>query len=136
MDVTITGRHTGAGTTMGRILSGLVASLLAIDSIGKLLRVPQVIDATTQLGYTSDAVAPLGATLLLCVLVYATPATSVLGAVLLTGYLGGAVATHVRVGSPLFSHVLVPVYLAIALWLGLALRDPRLLTWLPGRRPA
>ena len=128
--------RTRAAVITGRIVSGLVVALLTLDSIGKLLRVPQVIEGTTQLGYTAEAVVPLGVTLLLCVLVYAMPATSVLGAVLLTAYLGGAVATHVRVGSPPFTHVLVPVYLRVALWLGLALRDPRLGALLPGRRHA
>ena len=72
-------------------------------------------------------------TLLACVLAYVVPRTSVLGAVLLTGYLGGAVATHVRVGSPLFTHVLFPTYLAALLWGGLMLRDARLRAFLPWR---
>ncbi len=73
----------------------------------------------------------LGVTLLSCVLVYLVPRTSVLGAVLLTGYLGGAVATHVRVGNPLFTHVLFPVYIAALLWVGLMMRDGRLQAFLP-----
>jgi hypothetical protein len=75
----------------------------------------------------------LGATLLLCVLAYVFPRTSVLGAVLLTGYLGGAVATHVRIGNPMATHVLFPVYVAIMLWVGLYLREPRLRALLPLR---
>jgi hypothetical protein len=76
----------------------------------------------------------LGVTLLACVVAYILPRTSVLGALLLTGYLGGAVATHVRVGNPLFSHVLFPTYVAALLWGGLLLRDARLRALLPLRR--
>lgn len=125
-----------AAIITGRVLSGIVAALLTLDSVGKLMQVQPVIDGTLQLGYPTDLVFPLGVTLLLCVIAYIVPATSVLGALLLTGYLGGAVATHVRVGSPVFSHVLTPVYLAIVLWLGLVVRDPRLRALLPGRRTA
>ena len=82
----------------------------------------------------ADIVFGLGVTLLLCVVAYIVPATSVVGALLLTGYLGGAVATHVRIGNPLFSHVLFPTYVAAVLWAGLALRDPRLRALLSNRR--
>lgn len=118
----------------GRTLSAIVALLLAFDSLGKLLRVQPVLEGTTQLGYSADVVFPLGVTLLLCVIAYVVPATSLFGALLLTAYLGGAVATHVRVGSPLFTHVLAPVYVAAVLWLGLVLRDPRLRAVLRSRR--
>ena len=93
-----------------------------------------VIDGTLQLGYPRDSVFSLGLVLLSCVLAYAVPRTSVLGALLLTGYLGGAVATHVRVANPLFSHVLFPTYVAAFLWGGLILRDARLRVLLPIRR--
>ena len=73
-------------------------------------------EGTAQLGYPTGVVFGLGVVLLACTLLYAIPRTSVLGAVLLTGYLGGAIATHVRVGNPLFSHVLFPVYLGVILW--------------------
>jgi len=119
--------------TTGRLISGLAVAFLIFDSIGKLLRVQPVIDGTKQLGYPPDIVVGLGITLLSCVLVYLIPRTSVLGAVLLTGYLGGAVATHVRVESPLFTHVLFPVYVAALLWGGLVLRDARLRQLLPWR---
>jgi DoxX-like family len=95
--------------------------------------VQPVIDGTTQLGYPPDIVFSLGVTLLSCVVAYLIPRTSVLGAVLLTGYLGGAVATHVRVGNPLFTHVLFPTYVAALLWGGLMLRDARLRAFLPWR---
>lgn len=118
----------------GRALSGLGVLFLLFDSTGKLLQVKPVIDGTLQLGYSRDIVFTLGALLLACVLVYLIPRTSVLGAVLLTAYLGGAVATHVRVQSPLFTHVLFPTYVAAVLWGGLLLRDARLRAFLPVRR--
>jgi hypothetical protein len=99
---------------------------LVFDSVGKLLRVAPVVAGTVQLGYPEGVIRALGVILLLCVVVYLIPRVSIVGAVLLTGYLGGAVATHVRVGSPLFTHVLFPVYLGIFIWGGLFLRDVRL----------
>ena len=108
-------------------------AFLIFDSVGKLLEVQPVIDGTKQLGYPPDIVFGLGVTLLSCVLAYLVPRTSVLGAVLLTGYLGGAVATHVRVGNPLFTHGLFPTYVAALLWGGLMLRDARLRAFLPWR---
>jgi hypothetical protein len=115
----------------GRALSGLAVAFLIFDGVGKLLEVQPVIDATKQLGYPPDIVFSLGVTLLSCVLVYLVPRTSVMGAVLLTGYLGGAVATQVRVGNPIFTHVLFPTYVAALLWSGLMLRDARLRVFLP-----
>ena len=108
-------------------------AFLIFDSVGKLLEVQPVIDGTMQLGYPPDIVFSLGVILLSCVLAYVIPRTSVLGALLLTGYLGGAVATHVRVGNPLFTHVLFPTYVAALLWGGLMLRDARLRAFLPWR---
>jgi hypothetical protein len=109
-----------------RVLSGLAVVFLLLDSTGKLLQLQPVIDGTIELGYPQDIVFSLGVILLLCVVAYVVPRTSVLGALLLTGYLGGAVATHVRVENPLFSHVLFPIYVAVFLWGGLILRDQRL----------
>jgi len=86
---------------------------------------------TVALGYNESVIFPLGIVLLVCTVLYAVPTTSVLGAILLTGYLGGAVASHVRLGSPLFTHVLFPVYLGILLWLGLFLRYPTLRRLVP-----
>jgi hypothetical protein len=117
----------------GRVISGLAVAFLVFDSAGKLLEVQPVIEGTTQLGYPPDIVFSLGMALLSCVLIYLVPRTSILGAVLLTGYLGGAVATHVRVGSPLLTHVLFPAYVAAFLWSGLMLRDVRLRAFLPWR---
>jgi hypothetical protein len=118
----------------GQALSGLAVLFLLFDSAGKLLQVQPVIDGTLQLGYPRDSVFGLGVILLLCVIAYVIPRTSALGALLLTGYLGGAVATHVRVANPLFSHVLFPTYVAALLWGGLILRDARLRALLPIRR--
>jgi hypothetical protein len=115
----------------GRILSGIAVAFLIFDSAGKLLQVQPVIEGTIQLGYPEDVVFGLGVTLLSCVLAYVIPQTSLLGAVLLTGYLGGAVATHVRVGNPLLSHVLFPTYVAALLWGGLVLRDATLRSFTP-----
>jgi hypothetical protein len=132
---TITANHGGSRRAVwtGRVLSGLAIAFLIFDSVGKLLEVQPVIDGTKQLGYPPDIAFSLGVTLLSCVLVYLIPRTSVLGAVLLTGYLGGAVATHVRVGNPLLTHVLFPTYVAALLWGGLMLRDARLRAFLPWR---
>jgi hypothetical protein len=117
----------------GRALSGLAVAFLLFDSAGKLFQVPPVVEGTLRLGYPRDLVFTLGVILLTCVLVYVIPRTSVLGALLLTGYLGGAVATHVRVESPLLTHALFPVYVAAILWAGLLLRDGRLRGLLPMR---
>jgi hypothetical protein len=111
----------------------LASAFLIVDSAGKLLAVPAVVDGARQLGYSPDVVVGLGVVLLSCVGTYLVPRTSVLGALLLTGYLGGAVATHVRVGSPLLSHVLFPVYVAVLLWGSLYARDARVRALLPFR---
>ena len=120
----------------GKFLSGLPALLLALDSLGTPARAQAVLDGTTQLGYSINTVVPLGLLLLACVVIYVVPRTAVLGALLLTGYLGGAVATHVRVGNPLFTHVLFPTYVAALIWGGLMLRDARLRALAPWRRQA
>src|SRR5205823_2168452 len=98
-----------------------------------LLSFPTRRSSDLQLGYPASVVFGLGVLQLACLVVYLVPRTSVLGAVLWTGYLGGAVATHVRVGNPLFSHTLFPIYVATFLWAGLWLRDERLRCVLPMR---
>ena len=115
----------------GRTLSLLAVLFLLFDSVGKLLQVQPVIDGTIQLGYPRDIVFSLGLILFACLAMYVIPRTSVLGALLLTGYLGGAVATHARVEYPLFTHVLFPTYVAALGWGGLILRDARWRTFLP-----
>jgi hypothetical protein len=119
----------------GWVLSGLVILFLLMDSIMKLLALPVVLDTGAALGFAgADMARILGTILILCTVLYALPATSVLGAILLTGYLGGAVATHVRAGNPLFSHVLFGVYIGVIAWAGIYLREPRLRNLVPIRR--
>jgi hypothetical protein len=117
----------------GRVLSGLLVLALAADAVAKLAKPAPVVEGTIQLGYPESVIVPLGVILLGCTLLYAVPRTAVLGAILLTGYLGGAVATHVRVGDPLASHALFPVYIGVLAWAGLALRDARLRALVLGR---
>src|SRR4029079_18673323 len=100
----------------GRAPSPLSIVFLVFDSGGKLLKAQPFIDGTIQLGYQATIVFPLGVILLVCVVAYMIPATSVLGAVLLTGYLGVAVATHARVEDPLLSHTLFPIYFGCLIW--------------------
>jgi len=118
----------------GRIMSALPALFLLMDAVGKLVKPAPVVEGTVQLGYPESVLLGLGIVLLGCTVLYVIPRTAILGAILLTGYLGGAVATHVRVGNPLFSHILFPVYLAVLIWGGLYLRDERLRALIPLRR--
>ena len=118
----------------GRIMSALPTLFLFVDGVGKLVKPAPVVQGTVQLGYPESVLVGLGIVLLSCTVLYVIPRTAILGAILLTGYLGGAIATHVRVGSPLFSHILFPVYLAVLLWGGLYLRDERLRALIPFRR--
>ena len=107
----------------GRIISALPALFLLVDAVMKLIKPAPVVEATVKLGYSESVIVPLGIVLLICTVLYLIPRTAVLGAILLTGYLGGAVATHVRAGEGLFS-IIFPVIFGIMLWLGLYLRDP------------
>ena len=118
----------------GRILSTLPVLFLLMDGIMKLVKPEPVVKATVDLGYPENVIMAIGVVLLGCVILYVVPRTAVLGAILLTGYLGGAIATHVRVGNPLFSHALFPVYLAVLIWGGLYLRESRLRALIPLRR--
>jgi hypothetical protein len=115
----------------GRVLTGLAVVFLLFDITIKLLRSPEAIKGTTELGWPASVILPLGIVQLVCLALYLIPRTAFFGAILWTGYLGGAIATHVRVGNPLFSHVLFPVYVAALLWGGLWLRDRRLRQLLP-----
>lgn len=112
---------------IGIALSVLAVLFLLMDAVMKLLALPNALATTATLGYpgTPDFARVLGVVLLVCTLLYAWPRTATLGAILLTGYLGGAIASHVRVGSPLFSHILFGLYLALFVWGGLFLRDHR-----------
>jgi hypothetical protein len=118
----------------GRILSAIVALFLLFDGVMKVMLVPVVVEGSKKAGYPVGSMVGIGWTLIVCTLVYLFPRTSVLGAILLTGYLGGAVATHVRISDPLFSHALFPVYFGMAIWAALVLRDARLLTFIPVRK--
>jgi hypothetical protein len=118
----------------GRILSGLVVLFLLMDGAMKLFKPAAVIKASAGLGWPDHIIVPTGIVLLICTILYAIPRTAVLGAVLLTGYLGGAVAVQWRVGHPLFAETLFPVYMGIVLWAGLCLRDAQLSALFPLRR--
>jgi hypothetical protein len=117
----------------GRILSALPVLFLIFDSVIHIMKPPAVVEGFAKLGYSLSLAVPLGIIELVCIALYVIPRTSVLGAALLTGYLGGAVATNLRAGAPLFSNVLVPVYLGALLWGGLYLRDDRLRAVFPVR---
>lgn len=115
-----------------RLVGGLAVLFLAMDGIAKLFKPAPVVEAMAKLGYPDSASLGIGVLLLVCTLLYAIPRTSILGAVLLTGYLGGAISTQVRVQSELFS-MIFPVILGAMLWGALYLRDSRLRTLMPLR---
>lgn len=118
----------------GRILTALAVLFMAFDIAIKLIDLPIVRETLVQLGYPPELGPTIGAIELVCLLLYLFPRTAALGAVLFTGVMGGAIATHMRVGDPLLSHTLFGVYLGAALWGGLWLRDPRLRALFPFRR--
>jgi hypothetical protein len=131
------GSGRGGRYWVGWAMSGLVIVFLLMDTTMKLLALPVVLETSAPLGFVgADMARALGAVLLVCTLLYIAPQTAVLGAILVTGYLGGAVATHVRVGSPLFTHDLFGVYVGLLLWGGLYLRDARIRALVPLRAPA
>ncbi len=119
---------------MGRVTTGLVALFLAFDSAIKLMQLDVVREAMVPLGYPDYLGLVIGTIEAICLVLYVVPQTAVLGAILITGVLGGAIASHLRVGDPLFSHVLFGVYVGILAWGGLYLRDDRLRTLIPFRR--
>jgi hypothetical protein len=127
----------GAGPAIwvGRLLSGLTIIFLLLDAAMKLVPLQPVIESMQDLGFTSTPALArmLGVLLLACTVLHAVPRTALLGAILLTGYLGGSIAIHVRAGSPLFSHVLFGAYVGLALWAGLLVRDGQARTQLFGR---
>ena len=120
----------------GRVLSGLVIVFLLLDGAIKLVPWPIVTETMDKMGYgSSETLArSLGVITVVCTLLYSVPPTSILGAILLTGYLGGAMAAHVRIDSPLFTHTLFGLYLGLMVWGGLWLRDPTLRNLIPFRR--
>jgi hypothetical protein len=117
---------------IGRIVSGLPALFLLVDGAMKLVKPAVVVEATTKLGYSESLIIPIGIILIACTLLYLIPTTSVLGAILLTGYLGGAVATHVRAAEGVFP-IIFPIIFGALLWLGLYLHDTRLRALIPLR---
>ena len=109
----------------GRILTGLAVSFLVLDAGVKLLALPAAVEATTRLGYPVSTLVPIGIIELACLVIYLIPRTALIGAILWTGYLGGAIASQYRAGNPLFSNTLFPTYIAALIWAGLWLRDRR-----------
>lgn len=125
LDSPRTPRLTSPARWGGRILTGVPVLFLMLDGAMKLAGHPEVTKASERLGIPTQFSAGIGLLLLGCLALYLVPRTAALGAVLLTGYLGGAVFTHVRIGDPLFSHTLFPIYVGAMLWAGLFLRDER-----------
>lgn len=111
---------------VGVVLTALVTSFLLVDAVTKLVQLAPVVDATVQMGFPASTVPIIGGTLLACLVLYLVPRTAVLGAVLLTGYLGGAVCAQLRIEAPLFSTLLFPVYTGVLVWVGLYLRSAAL----------
>ena len=120
-----------AQTWTGRVITGLLTAFLLFDVFGKFAKPVQVVEAFARTGWPVELSPTLGTILLICTVLYLIPRTSVLGAVLLTGYLGGAVATNLRLENPLFTNTLFPVYFGILAWLGLLMREPRLRSVFP-----
>ena len=116
----------------GLIVSGLPALFLLVDGVAKLVKPGPVVAETVRLGYSESTIIPLGIVLIACTILYLIPTTSVLGAILITGYLGGAVATHVRLFEGVFP-IIFPVVIGALIWLGLYLRDSQLRAFIPVR---
>jgi DoxX-like family len=133
--IAVTRPVSGPARWLGRVLSGLVILFMLFDGAIKLVPWPIVTETMDRMGYGSseNLARSLGAITLVCTVLYAIPPTSILGAILLTGYLGGAMASHVRIGSPLFSHILFGFYLGVMVWGGLWLRDRKLRALMPLR---
>jgi hypothetical protein len=133
---TATAPASRAARLLGRILSGLVVAFLLFDAAIKLVPLAVVTETMDRMGYgSSDNLArSLGLITIICTVLYSVPPTSILGAILLTGYLGGAIASHLRIGSPLFTHTLFGLYLGLMVWGGLWLRDKNLKSLIPFRR--
>lgn len=114
-----------AAVRTGWVLSGIAMVLLAFDSITKIIALPAVVQASAQAGWSGDLIPVIGWIAMICLILYLVPRTAPLGAVLWTGYLGGAIATNLRLHLPLFTYVLPPIYVAAFIWGGLYLRDTR-----------
>jgi hypothetical protein len=117
----------------GRIISALAILFLILDSVIKVLKLAPAVESTTQLGYPESLVITIGIIELVCLAIYVIPRTSIFGAILMTGYLGGAIATNLRAGTPLFN-VIFPIIIGALLWGGIYLRDQKLRELVPLRR--
>jgi hypothetical protein len=122
----------GKGVWIGRVVTFLPAAMLLLDGVAKLFKPAPVVEGTVKLGYSEGTIIPIGIVLIVCTVLYLIPRTAVLGAILLTGYLGGAVATHVRVGEGSFGIIFAVVF-GMVVWLGIYLRDERLRELIPFR---
>jgi hypothetical protein len=123
----------GKSIWAGRIITGLIAAFLVFDAVIHLLKPAPVVEGFAKLNFPIRLAVPLGITELVCILLYVIPSTSILGAIFLTGYLGGAIAIQLPTGNPFFGEVLFPVYIAAFLWGGIYLRDERLRALVPLR---
>jgi hypothetical protein len=134
--ITDTERASKPALWTGRVLSGLVVLFLLFDGAIKLVPWPIVTETMDRMGYgsTETLIRSLGLITIVCTILCAVPPTSIVGAILVTGYLGGAVASHVRIGGPLFSHILFGVYLGLMVWGGISLRNLNLRRLLPFSR--
>ncbi|HEV7649198.1 MAG TPA: DoxX family protein [Actinophytocola sp.] len=131
---TITRPCTASLARTGTVVSALTGAFLLFDAVTHISRIQPVLDSFAALGFPASVAIPIGLLELACLVLYAIPRTSVLGAVLLTGYLGGAVCAQVRIEAPLLSTAMFPVYVGVAVWLGLYLRNAGLRALLTGRR--
>jgi hypothetical protein len=130
---TLAGSPSKKSLWAGRIASGLVVAFLLFDAVIHLMKPAPVVEAFAKLGFPLRLAVPLGIIELVCILLYVVPRTSILGAILLTGYLGGAIAIQLPTGNSLFGEVLFPVYIGVILWGGIYLRDERLRALIPLR---
>lgn len=130
-------RTSSAARWTGRVLSGLGVLFMIFDGGAKVLDlIPPDIKAANSLGWSDHTLPTVGAIALLCTALYLIPRTALLGAILLTGYFGGAIASHLRLDNPLFTHTLFPIYIAALFWIGLFLRDNRVRTLFAARNSA
>jgi hypothetical protein len=128
-----TNHASSAAVWVGRTMSGLVIAFMLLDGVMKLIPMDVVISTSEQMGIPGSLARPLGIIGLFCTFLYAIPRTSLLGAILLTGYLGGAIASYFRLSDPIFTHTLFGLYLGLLAWGGLYLRDARLRALIPLR---
>ncbi len=129
-----TATHSTRSRRIGVALSGVAVLFLVFDVVMKFIVTPEAVQATSELGWPMHHMPLIGMIELICLTLYLIPRTALLGAILWTGYLGGAIATHLRVDNPLFSHTIFPIYVAAFIWAGLYLRDARVRALIAPRR--